>query len=235
MRVVRWSVLVALLALVCVVLVIDRFAAVNAQGVIGAPASGKNAIEFIGRTDQDGTLLTSYGYLMHINGLDDSLLFSTPLTHTASTAYFTYYFTSTITSRDVLSSVFTTSSVGTFAVYHLDTPGASFDDPASFAKGQTIATASVRSRSVINVIAPNFGILSGVSDLVHETATPFTAGGQSFQLGLPGLTSRSIVTGQGIRTDPVIPRANYTATGYIVATNRSKVLLPLTNNGGSAP
>ena len=74
---------------------------------VGSALAGQNAVEYVGRVDQDGANFASYGYLTHINGLTDTLLFSGtfPLVNEAN-ARFTFYATATLTSRYVISSVF---------------------------------------------------------------------------------------------------------------------------------
>jgi hypothetical protein len=49
------------------------------------------------------------------------------------------------------------------------------------------------------------------------------------------LVTRSTITGQGVRTDPVTPKALVTATVYFVVASRSVLVVPVANNRSSFP
>jgi hypothetical protein len=72
---------------------------------VGSALAGQNAVEYVGRVDQNGGNFVSYGYLTHISGLTSTLLFSDILTTTEATARFTYYATATLTSHYVIANV----------------------------------------------------------------------------------------------------------------------------------
>ena len=58
------------------------------RSVVGDAPDGANALEFLARSDQDGTTITHYGYLTHISDLPDESLFSSPVVRTEATARF---------------------------------------------------------------------------------------------------------------------------------------------------
>ena len=114
----------ALAALALTVFVISSQTAAAATATeVGSAVGGVNAVEFVGRVDQDGGNFVSYGYLTHIIGLADTQLFSGtfPLVNEAN-ARFTFYTTATLTSHYVISSVFVIDAVGTTVYYFNDTP-----------------------------------------------------------------------------------------------------------------
>jgi hypothetical protein len=187
---------------------------------VGVPPGGQNALEFIGRADQDGVHFVSYGYLTRINGLAQSLLYSTtnPLSTTEATARFTYYATSTLTSRNVISGVFVIDSAGMEVIYLKETPGAAFNNPASFASGTPIFTATVHYQDILNVQAPNQGIANGFGEVTQTGIAPFTLGTQTYHLGREGLMLRATTIGEGTRTDPITPKSFVVLSGNAVVT-----------------
>jgi hypothetical protein len=185
---------------------------------VGSATGGQNAVEFVGRVDQDGGAFTSYGYLTHISGLTDTLLFTQIFTTNETTARFTYYATATLTSRAVISGVFVIDSVGTTVYYFNPTAGATFTTPLSFAAGVPIMTATVRSQNILNVPAPNLGISTNIGELTQTGVSPFTLNTQTYQLGSVGVMERTWATGEGTRTNAVIPQSFIVLSGNAVVT-----------------
>lgn len=181
--------------------------AVAAEGgsVVGMPRHGESALEFLGRSDQEGPTVTHYGYLTDLFGLADDTLFSDPARRTEATARFTFFATTTLTARHELGNMIITSAPGTLTIYFNDTPGSDFGHPPSFATGQPIATFSVRYHNILNVQGVNEGISSALADLVQQGASAFRLNERQHRLGHPGLHLRVRATGQGTRTqvDPV--------------------------------
>ncbi|HLC20505.1 MAG TPA: hypothetical protein VJM10_00155, partial [Candidatus Methylomirabilis sp.] len=172
---------------------------------VGVPSHGENALEFLGRSDQDGLAVTHYGYFTHIFGLADAELFSNPANRTEATARFTFSATTTLNARHELGNIIVTTAPGTLTIYFNETPGADFNQPASFANGHPIATFSVRYHNVLNTQGPNEGIISAAVELVQLSASPFTLNERHHRLGRHGLRERIRASGQGTRTqvDPV--------------------------------
>lgn len=186
---------------------------------VGSATGGQNAVEFVGRADQDGANFISYGYLTHISGLTDTLLFSGTFPFVNETnARFTYYATATLTSRYVISSVFVIDSIGTTVYYYHPAGGAQFANPASFAVGQPVLTATVRSQNILNVQAPNLGVGTNFGELTQTGVSAFDLGGQTYQIGRVGLIERTFSTGEGTRTDPITPKSFTVLSGNAVVT-----------------
>ncbi len=180
-------------------------ASTQGSAVVGLPSGGENSFELLARSDQEGPVVSHYGYLTHIFGLADDALFSDPTTRTEATARFTFAATTTLDARHELANIIVTSAPGTLTIYFKETPGADFNNPESFASGQPIATFSVRYHNVLNVQAPDEGITSAVAELVQQSANSFTLNERLLRLGRRGLQERIQASGQGRRTqiDPV--------------------------------
>jgi hypothetical protein len=190
---------------------------------VGSAVGGVNAVEYVGRVDQDGSNFVSYGYLTHISGLTDTLLFSGTFPFVSEVdAHFTFYTTATLTSRYILTSttsaIFVIDSIGTSVYYYNPTPGATFTNPVSFAAGIPIVTATVRSQNVLNVQAPNLGVGTNFAEFTQTGASPFTLNGQAYQLGRIGVLERIFSTGEGTRTDPITPKSFTLVAGNAVVT-----------------
>lgn len=187
---------------------------------VGSALGGQNAVEFVGQIDQDGFSFAGYGYLTHISGLTDTLLFSAtnPLLADVTNARFTYSATATLTSRHVLSTIFALDSIGTIGYYYHPVPGADFADPASFSTGIPIVTATLRSQNILMVVAPNKGIATNIGEFTQTGAGSFTLDGQVYQLGQVGLRERIWATGDATRTDPITPKSFTFLAGNAVVT-----------------
>ena len=187
---------------------------------IGVAPHEEKALELIGRSEQNGPVVTHYGYLTHIFGLADKQLFSDPNTRTEATARFTFFATTTITSRHELGNIITTAVPGTLTIYFNEAPGGNFADPGSFGAGQPLTTHSVSYHNVLNVQAPDQGISSAFADLVQLSADSFILEGRRYRLGHKGLRERIWATGQGTRTQVDPLRAFFLLGGNIVVTGR---------------
>jgi hypothetical protein len=207
--------------------------AAPAQAVneVGVAAAGRNAIEFTGHIDQEGTHFTAYGYLTHIAGITTTLLYTdnNPLTSTAATARFTFSGTAELTSRSVVSNVFTIIAEGNLTYYFNENGGADFADPASFAEGIPIAAGDIRIQNILTVIGPNVGMTNGNIAFDQNSTAPFTLEGNQYRLGRNGLQERLEFTGLGNRLEPVLPRAIIVVAGNAIVTG-SEVHLPLVEN-----
>jgi hypothetical protein len=200
-------------------------AATNAE--VGAAPNGRHGYEFIGRVDQNGANFVSYGYLTYVYGISTGLLYSSPTVQTEATARLTYYTTATLTSRNVLGSIFVVNSAGYTTFYYNDVPSGNFTNSATFNAGTAIATGSVRFHDVLNVQAPNVGIATCEGEMDQLTSTPFVIGGVTNQLGYVGLVARISTTGEGTRTDPIAPASFTNLAGSAVVTSPRTVALPV--------
>jgi hypothetical protein len=157
------------------------------------------------------------------------LLLSGTLANEAN-ARFTFYTTAVLTSRSVITGAFTTvsgtltSSVfvidasGQTVYYYNPTPGGTFANPASFAAGIPIVTATVRSQNILNVQSPGKGLGTNFAEFIQSGVSPFTLDGVIYQLGRAGVMERLFSTGEGINTDPLTPKSFTVLAGNAVVT-----------------
>ena len=167
--------------------------------------------------------------LTHISGLTDTLLFSGTLANEAD-ARFTFYTTAVLTSRSVItgafatvsgsltSSVFVIDASGQTVYYYNPTPGGTFANPASFAAGIPIVTATIRSQNILNVQSPGKGLGTNFAEFTQSGVSPFTLDGVIYQLGQAGVMERLFSTGEGINTDPLTPKSFTVLSGNAVVT-----------------
>ena len=109
-------------------------------------------------------------------------------------------------------------SIGTTIYYYNPTGGAQFANPASFAVGQPVLTATVRSQNILNVQAPNLGVGTNFGELTQTGVNAFDLDGQTYQIGRVGLMERTFSTGEGTRTNAVIPQSFTVLSGNAVVT-----------------
>jgi hypothetical protein len=192
------------------------------KDIVGLPSKGETAFAFLGRTDQTGPTLTHYGYLTHLFGVADGLLFADPARRTEATARFTFFATTTLTARHELGNLIVTAAPGTLTIYFNHSAGGDFNQPASFAIGQPIATFSVQFHNVLNVQTPDQGIASAIADLVQIEADRFTLDGNRSRFGRQGLLERVWSTGQGTRTQAAPPQAFFLLGGQVVVTGHRR-------------
>ncbi|MBI1278406.1 MAG: hypothetical protein GC179_09785 [Anaerolineaceae bacterium] len=183
---------------------------------VGIPPAGQNAIEIIGKIDQNGLAFNSYGYLTRINGVPDDQMFTDPANHSEATARFTYASTANLTARSVIETLFVLDAAGSTTIYYNDMPKGDFKDPNTFAAGTAIATANERWQTVINVQSPDTGIATGISEFTESSATPFTLNNTDYQFGHANLVLRSSFTGEGKRSDKILPKSVIIIAGNAV-------------------
>ena len=221
------GVALALALLALTAFVIGSQAAPAAIVEVGSAVGDVNAVEYIGRIDQDGSNFVSYGYLSHISGLADTLLFSGTIPFVnESNAHFTFHTTAVLTARNVIigafnsitSSVFMIDAIGTTVYYYNVRPSATFTNPASFAAGIPIMTATVRSQNILNVQAPSRGIGTNFTEFTQTGVSPFSLNGQSYQIGRVGVLERLFSTGEGTNIDPLTPKSVTLVAGNAVVT-----------------
>ncbi len=212
------SVIISILLVLTALVAISQPAAAAGPVEVGAAIGGVNAVEFVGRVEENGPTFVSYGYLTHISGLTDTLLFSTTSPLSEYTAHFTFYTSATLTARSVISGVFILDSAGTTVYYYHSTAGADFGNPASFDSGIPIVTATIRSQNINNVQAPNVGVDANFAEFTQTGVSPFTLSGISYQLGSVGILKRLFYTGENTRTDPVTPKSFTVMAGNAVVT-----------------
>lgn len=158
------------------------------------------------------------GYVVHLDGVSDSLFSGSP---SESTAYFTF-------STDVISLTPMTSnadltlylvSAGTFNVYYNPSPNGSWSDPSTFASGQLIATFK-RDQSLFPFFATyGFHALSETLGSSQE----FTFKGQTYNFNrmVPnGITFASFFSSTPQSTGLADYSVAYTAAGTTIAVGK---------------
>jgi hypothetical protein len=190
--------------------------------VIGTPPSGQNAMEFIGTGREGASGIMPVGYFTHIDGLPDELLFSDPSTRTEATARFTFAGVPVAGSRTVLGTLASTSGTATFTFYFNATPGANFNDPSSFTKGQPIAAYAARTHSVLHILVPisaagpGKALISAAGDVTQNRADPFALQGHAYVLGSVGQRLRVSAQGDAVVAQVNPPQASVVLAGELV-------------------
>ena len=177
----------------------------SVDGGIGLPALGGEAWRFVGRIDQTDLRFTSYGFLTHIDGIDDAALFTATGDRSENTARLTVVFESQEAARSKLNNVTVIDVKGTATVYLNDRPARKFGDVATFTQGTAVATASITGQNILSIDTDNRdkGVAAATAEWQQITATRFQLAGKEYQLGRKGLTERLTVSGNGVRTDRV--------------------------------
>jgi hypothetical protein len=168
---------------------------------------GSLAFSFAGRIDQEGFELTGYGFLTEVSGIPDAVLFGDALDRTEAAARLTITGAMTFDRRTIRAGVFIIDAVGTMEVHSLEAPGASFDDPATFASGTVVAEYAATLHDILTVIAPDTGIPTLSGELVQTAAPDFVVDGAWYRIGSTGARLSFSGTGIGTRTDAELPRA----------------------------
>lgn len=210
-----WGIVIAL------VLMISVAQAQESPTEIGVASDGQNAIEFIGRIDQNVFDLTSYGYITYMGGLPGDLLFAegTPaMLRSETAARFTFKATGHSDGRSNYENIFAATTTATFNIYYNATPiGADFENPESFETGTLVASFEGRLYSMLNVQEPNIGVLLVHSDTTQVVADPFTLNYQSYQIGHVDRIARFTLFGQGFRSSTEPLAAFYHIAGDVVS------------------
>lgn len=167
------------------------------------PTPGTNAFEFVGVIQQLGLDFTLTGYVTHIAGVDRALLFdgADPLARSEATARVLMSGSATGTARSILENLFVVNGEGTIGFY-LGGPGASFADPAAFSAGTQVAGTTVSVQDVVNVQAPQQGLVNGNGTMTVDSTSAFTLGDSPVTFSAPGTQYRLWFTGQGTLRDP---------------------------------
>ncbi len=192
-------------------------AAVTASGVTlpSAVSAGSTdgdqsaslVFSFAGRIDQEGLELTGYGFLTEVAGIPDEVLFGDAFDRTESAARLTITGHVTLERRTIRASVFVIDAAGTMEIRSHESPGVSFDDPASFSAGTIVAEYAATLHDVLTVIAPDQGIPTISGELIQTTAADFMLDGTWYRIGSAGTRLTLAGTGLGTRTVADPPRA----------------------------
>lgn len=176
-------------------------------------------LEYTGQVTNFGAASIQVGYLNYVKGFNN-LFSGTP--QNESTAVFTFY-TSVITTRNVLNgTIRLVDREGVTTVYLAKGP-ADFANLDSFRSGTPIQTSSILQQVLVDTVSSGFTVSN--FNLINS-ATPFTLNGNSYQLGAPGQTFRTGLTGHLTATSP--PSGYF--GGYATGTNDSVPYLSATPN-----
>jgi hypothetical protein len=186
-----------------------------APSEVGTAAPGGIAFTFVGAIEQNATIIVNVGYITSMAGLDESWLFTgeDPLERSAATARFTYFTSGSLETRSILDNLFETTGTAETTYYYQPDGGASFDDPTSFRQGTPIAVATSAWHNLVNVQAPDKGLITAESDDLQVSADPFTLDGQEHTFGAADRRIRLSFTGEGLRSDAEAPRASVLYAG----------------------
>jgi hypothetical protein len=153
-------------------------------------------MEYTGQVTNVGTGSIQVGYLNYVKGFN--AVFSAGATQDESTALFTF-FTSAITTRSVLNgTIRSVTREGTTTIYLAKGPG-DFTNPDSFRSGTPVQTSSMLQQVLIDTVTSGFTV-SNYN--VINGANLFTVNGSAYQLGAPGQTFRTELTGHLTASGP---------------------------------
>jgi hypothetical protein len=186
----------------------DRHAVANAS-------PGAIAVEFRGRVSQTGATgetFTSLGFLTKVDGLDATDLFAGS-TRGVGTALFTAVASGELVARVLDSLVHDLEIEGSLTVYQRSAPGASFDDPSSFAVGTPVATYDLVLQDVLAVIDTGKGVPTLVGDMTQTAATAVAGTSPRRNFGRRSERLRFFATGLGHLVDPVTLNAELEIAG----------------------
>ena len=189
---------------------------------IGSGPTDRHSVGLLMAIRQVGPSLVGFGYLTRVRGLNNAQLFTAaPAIHSADPrasdpgpARFTFYSEAKIESLSQLGAAISSTGGGRVRIYYQANGGASFGDPASFAKGLLIATLDGNFQNDLTVTEPNTADVNVTADLTQTQARAFTsAAAGRLRFGGPRYAWRWRATGRGIRTDPATPRSELTLSG----------------------
>lgn len=197
-------------------------AAAAAGRRIGSGPTDRHSVGLLMAIRQVGPSLVGFGYLTRVRGLDNAQLFTAPpAIHSADPrasdpgpARFTFYSEAKIASLSQLGEAISSTGGGRVRIYHQANGGASFSDPASFAKGLLIATLDGNFQNDLTVTEPNTADVHVTADLTQSGARSFTtASAGRLRFGGPRYAWTMRATGRGHRTDAAAPRSELTLSG----------------------
>lgn len=181
------------------------------------------AFSYIGVVEQNEEDFTTFGYLTHLHGLPDELLFFGAGERDQQSARFTFHSRTKMASKSVLNQVFSVGVEGQMSIFMRSAPvvDADFSRDDDFRAGTQVASMRVRGQSVVVVTAPNFGLNSAT---LQVTQTPNVWGGfniadRGFTFGRPGAQMQMTHIGRGKKSQdaPVIALITIAGTATAVA------------------
>jgi hypothetical protein len=183
----------------------------------------QTALEYTGQVTNSGIASIQVGYFSYVKGIGNAF---SGMPQDESTAMFTFY-TSVNTTRNVLNgSIRLVVREGTTTIY-LAKGASDFINPDSFRSGTPIQSSSMRQQVLVDTVTGGFTV-SNYN--VINSATSFTLNGVTYQLGAPGQSFRTSLTGHLTATAP--PSGYF--GGYAVASDDSGAFLSATPDPAAA-
>ena len=180
---------------------------------------GQTVVEYTGQVTNFGAASIQVGYLNYVRGFNN--VFS-GVPQDESKALFTFY-TSVTTTHNVLNgTIRLVDREGTTTIYLAKGP-ADFANLDSFRSGTPIQTSSMRQQVLVDTVTSGFTV---TNFNIYDSASPFTLAGAGYQLGAPGQTFRTSLTGHLTATAP--PSGYF--GGFAVGTNDTVPFLNATPN-----
>jgi hypothetical protein len=189
--------------------------AAGSTSVAGVAPEAREAIGVIGTILQDARDLVGFGWLTHAAGLSAADLFTNPAERGAATARLRWYAEVTVTTLDVLPSLFVGAGTGRLRIFYAPAGGATPDAPDTFATGRLVMDCTGHFRNVQTVIAPDHAVTEVYGDLRQRATHRFVSTGRRRQLGRKGLDMRLEASGWALRTDATVPRSTRYVAGGI--------------------
>ena len=183
----------------------------DAIGVQG----GASGLQLIAQIDQVGDTLTGYGYLTRVEGLSLEQIYFTGGVRDQTAARFTFFSTAKVASIQMHDTLIVAIANGHVDFFLRPAPGASFDQPSSFAQGERIAADEASLQNVLNVTSPGIGVTTVFADLRRTAVQDFHLDGTRYHLGRVGLRSRLVAPGKSRRIEPVAPTSVEVVAGNI--------------------
>lgn len=192
---------------------------------LGMTATG-HSFEYVARGDQSGDSVTLYGYMTHVDGIEDSLLFAPVVSSSQppqgeANARLSFVSKMTFTSRIANGPIISSTQDEEMTIYFTPLPqGRDFTKADTFSGGTPIAAFKSRVHNILNVQAPisvagpGRGITVANSESSQQSATAFTLDNRRYVFGQVGRQLNIFGTGQGALTgvNPFV--ANFLVAGY---------------------
>jgi hypothetical protein len=188
---------------------------------VGSGRTDRHSVGFLGQINQEGPILTVFGYLTRVQGISTSALYTVPPAVNSNDpraadpnpARFTFLGRAKIDSMSRRTEVLASTATGRVQIFAQPGGGANFNNPNSFADGQVIASYRGTFLNDLLVDGANQGSFVMTGDLTQSRAPCFRFGGRRLRFGAKGLPWNLNAAGRGIRTEPTIPRATISVSG----------------------
>ncbi len=195
---------------------------------VGSGPVGEPSLSLVGRSDYGPEAIQLYGFLNGVTGIGGALLYGDAPAG-ASATRFTFFAEIGNVASESRADITTFSGEGTLQIFLNETGeiGASWDDPASFAAGDPIATFAITLHDSLQRQAPGVGVIVGDETLAQTEAPEFTLDGTSYRLGQVGI-------GQRLRFVGVLASGDggsftVSLSGATTVTDRDKMIVRLGN------